>query len=172
MRCVYPNGAAFVLDLKPSHVAGWGEASDATVLPLWRDRLVGVAAPRLPALATAAWRTLYPSAGAAWLAPVHHWAADLEHGDGRVGAWLRDVAGIEAAAPLQRRSRADALSFAPDEQAAFEAALGGLLSALGKSDFALLLPGEAVACTVHHHGQLWWQCDVPDRATSLIELAR
>ena len=68
------------------------------------------------------WREL-GGGGDAWLAPVHSWASELQHGD---GDWLEPLLiglGVDPA-PLRPRTKADALAFAPDEADAFERGAG------------------------------------------------
>lgn len=170
LRCAYPNGAAFVLNTDPRHVAAWSAtADDATIVPAMRPRVRRVARERMARLAACAWRELFGGAGEAWLAPAHHWAAALEHGDGQWLAPLLAELGIDAA-PLRDRTRADAVAFGASESHLFERTLEGILDNLWRSDFSMLLPGEAVVCTVHHHKQLWWQCGDANVAELLLEM--
>ncbi len=169
LRSVYPNGAAFVLNTDPAHVAGWAAGEDRTILPEMRERLRVTDEP-LAALAGRAWRDLFPESQEAWLAPVHHWAAELEHGE---GPWMKSLLtelGLDAER-LRTRHKADAVGFGAWEADRFEAALGRIVRNLWKSDFALLFPGSAVYCAVHHHGQLWWQCREPGTADALLRMA-
>src|SRR5690606_1365552 len=104
-----------------------------------RERLRVTDEP-LAALTARAWRELFPGSEEAWLAPAHHWAAELEHGE---GPWMKSLLtelGIDAER-LRRRHKADALAFGAFEADRFEAALGRIVRNLWKSDFALLFPG-------------------------------
>ena len=159
-RCGYPNGAAFVLagGMSVENVACWSASDDGTIREAFRPAVVTVSESALPGLAVRAWRE-FGGGGDAWLAPVHHWSASLLHGD---GAWLGPMLeglGFDPG-PLEMRARADALAFDASEEDSFASTTATLLANLAGSDFALLLPGAArgVFCTVHHHGQLWWQC--------------
>ena len=171
-RCGYPFGSVFVLageGMTPDRVACWSAGDDATVRPLWRPTMRTVAFERLAPLAVRAWREF---GGDVWLAPVHSWASELQHGD---GDWLEPLLveiGIDPA-PLRPRTKADALAFSPNEADAFERVLATVLDKLWKSDFALLLPAapRGVFCTVHHHKQLWWQCVAESDAKRLLTLA-
>ena len=171
-RCGYPFGSVFVLageGMTPGRVACWSAGDDATVRPRWRPTMRPVAAERLAPLAARVWRE---AGGDVWLAPVHSWASELQHGD---GDWLEPLLidlGLDPT-PLRPRTKADALAFSPGEADAFERALATILDKLWLSDFALLLPGapRGVFCTVHHHKQLWWQCVDASDAKRLLTLA-
>lgn len=158
-RCGYPYGSAFVLrdEMTPPRVACWSAGEDATVRPIWKPTMRPVPQDRLAPLAVQAWQQF--GGGDVWLAPVHSWASELQHGD---GDWLEPLLldiGIDPI-PLRPRTKADALAFSPDEADVFERTLSTVLDKLWKSDFALLLPAapRGLFCTVHHHKQLWWQC--------------
>ncbi len=87
----------------------------------------------------------------AWLAPVHHWAAELDHGSGSTATVFDDPS-------LCGRRQADAIAF--DSSEALASLAADLLPRLGKSDFTLLLPGVAAVATLHHHRQIWWRAKV------------
>ena len=157
LQCVYPNGAAFAPAGCAWAIAGWITGPDPTLRPAARERSTVVAADALPGLLEAAWSREYP-ASAAWLAPVHHWAAELDHGadaDGRTIAKVLEAAGVDVAA-LHGRRQADALAFA--EPPALAALVSDLLPLLWKTDFTVLFPGHRATLTIHHHQQLWWRC--------------
>ena len=167
LRCVYPNGAAFA-PTEDWHVAGWVTGEDATVRPQFRDSLRRVDAATLPALvATAA----FDLAGEAWVAPVHHWAAELDHGVDAAGGSTADAfaaAGVDVDAQSMRR-QADAV--VATSAAALSSLLADLLPRLWKTDFTLLLPGVAAVATLHHHRQVWWRCRDETLAAELLSRA-
>ena len=148
LRCVYPNGAAFAPAEGEWAVAGWVTGGDATIRPAFRDRASLVGAADLSRLVAAACDR------EAWVAPVHHWAAELDHGEdpAAMAAALGSV-GVDASR-LRGRRRADAVALPPAGVGPF---VDRLFDAMGKSDFALLLPGRAVLATLHHHRQVWWR---------------
>ena len=157
LRCVYPNGAAFA-PLDDWHVAGWVSGEDATIRPTFRDR--ARRADDLPALVAAAWRTHFAQAAEAWVAPVHHWAAELEHGAGESVA-------AAFACDVPRGRRADAVAFGSADELAV--VLGRLFGAMTKADFTLLLPPCRVVVTLHHHRQVWWRCADRGVADALLD---
>ncbi len=170
LRCVYPGGAAFA-PTGAAEVVGWGE-DEPTIRPQWREALIPVSADDLAGLTRRAWRDLF-AADEAWIAPVHHWASELEHSLGPDGQDVRpllDAIGIDTAS-LAQRTRADAIAFALDEADEFEAFLAGLLPQLWKSDFTLLLPSAGALATLHHHRQIWWRVSDHSTAARLRELA-
>lgn len=175
LRCVYPNGAAFSLRTDPAHVACWagggagGEGGDATIRPIFRDRVRPVAAQSLGTLCRQAWERHFPAATEAWLAPAHHWAAELAH-HGSDALWtLVGEMGLDADA-LSRRTKADALAFGREEREPFAAAIGQIFEHLSATDFTLLLPGQAVVASLHHHCQVWWQCAQAATADALLTM--
>ena len=171
LRCVYPNGAAF----GPSNgwrwaVAGWRAGDDGTIRAPLLERTIlaptDVAEGGFGNWMTRAWRDVLIHNGEAWLAPVHHWAAALDHGD--------DRAGLEAVvkrlhvhpAALAGRRQADAVAIKSPEDLA--AVLPGLFTAMGKNDFALLFPPLRVTAMLHHHRQVWWRCEEASLADALL----
>lgn len=171
LRCVYPNGAAFSLRTDPTHVACWAAETgdDATIRPLFRDRVRPVDAGALGDLCRRAWERHFPDAPEAWLAPAHHWAAELAHHGSDALRNLVAEMGLDPHA-LSRRTKADALAFTVDEPATFAAAVNSVFAHLSATDFTLLLPSQAVVATLHHHRQVWWQCAVPTMADALLAL--
>lgn len=164
LRCVYPGGAAFApAGAEAWSIAGWITSDDTSIRPALRDRVVQTRADELPALAVRALRQL--EVQAVWLAPVHHWAAELQHGD---GAWLPAVLqsiGVQA----DMLKAADAVAMETND-AALPTMLGEIFAHLWKSDFTLLLPGHRVVATVHHHRQLWWRCADAPTSDALLRM--
>ena len=167
LRCVYPNGAAFAPESDNWSIAGWITGPDPTLKPAAAERAATVSRDDLPSLLiTAATREF--DGATAWLAPVHHWAAELDHGADAAGRTVADVLAAAGANldALRGRRQADALAFA--NAATLANVVAGLLPLLWKSDFTVLFPGHRVTLTVHHHGQLWWRCADANLAQRLI----
>lgn len=156
LRCVYPNGAAFAPAAGEWAVAGWVTGEDATVRPHFRQRVVHRQRDQLGVAVARAWHEHFPQADEAWIAPVHHWAAELDHGEhpAELTAAL-EWAFVDVNA-LHGRRQADAIGV--DNPNVLDRLVDGLFDAMGKSDFALLFPPARVVVTLHHHGQVWWRC--------------
>jgi hypothetical protein len=87
--------------------------------------------------------------------PKSNWAYELDFGG---KAWLPaalKLAGIDPAS-LEGRTNAPAVEFNLQEMDRFTPLVQTLLENLFGSDFALAFPGHPVACTIHHHKQIWW----------------
>ncbi len=162
LECVYPNGAAFA-PKQPWHVAGWVTSDDTSLRPAFRDKVVRRQPEDLPQLtATASFEVL--RAQEVWLAPVHHWAAELDHGDDAAGGSTRDLFPPE----LAGRTQADGLRLTAADQ--LHSVLAALLPRLWKTDFTLLLPSVPVVITLHHHRQIWFRCEAEAMTQRLQEL--
>ena len=172
LRCVYPNGAAFGPVSDDWHVAGWLAGEDATVRPAFRDRVrtapAGISRLAFAPWLTTAWQDALAGPSEAWLAPVHHWAAALDHGDDRAGMdeVLRRLHADPTALAGRRQADAIVISSADD----LAGALPGLFDAMGKNDFALLFPPLRVTATLHHHRQIWWRCEDAAIADALLAM--
>jgi hypothetical protein len=154
LRCVYPNGAAFAPTSGDWAVAGWITGEDASVRSAFRERVRRVAPSALANEVFQAWSTYFHDADEAWIAPAHHWAAELAHGRGDgATARLLQMHSIDTT-PLMTRTAADAIALSSTELPSF---LAALYDAMGKADFTLLLPGTPMVATVHHHRQCWWR---------------
>jgi hypothetical protein len=164
LRCVYPHGAAFAPVSGDWAVVGWVTGDDATVRPAFRDRTRTVDRRALPRRIGEEFARI---GGEAWVAPVHHWAAELDHGESRsaVEAALTLVA-VDPT-PLAGRREADAIAL--DAPAALADLVDGLLDAMSKSDFCVLFPGSPVLLTLHHHRQAWWRCRSTADADALLK---
>ncbi|MEM1012139.1 MAG: hypothetical protein AAGI46_07955 [Planctomycetota bacterium] len=160
LECVYPNGGSFAPVGEAWHVAGWITGDDVTVRPAFADRVRRLDVDELPAFLAGAveWLTTQPT----WLMPVHHWAAELDHGSTSDGRSTADLFPDE----LAGRTVADAVVL-PDARAVFELA-EVLLPRLWKTDFTLMLPGVKAYALLHHHGQVWWRCADEEVATTFL----
>ncbi len=164
LRCVYPNGAAFS-PAEAWHVAGWVTGDDPTLRPMFKKRMRQFDADALPAMVADA---CFEVADEVWIAPVHHWAAELDHGVDEAGGTTADVfasAGVDIDA-LRMRRQADAIVVPSRE--ALASLLADLLPRLWKTDFTILLPGVPIVVTLHHHRQIWWRCRDERRADELL----
>ena len=160
MRCQYYNSGAFGFDRGVSvKFTGWIGTQDPTIRPEARAHTQPIPPPfeeNLARFATRAWIDLFP--GPAWLMPKSQWAYELDFGS---KAWLPDAlrrAHVDPAA-LEGRTNSPAIEFAEDEAGLLTPLTQALLENLIGSDFALAFPNHPIACTVHHHKQLWWLSD-------------
>ncbi|MEL7237920.1 MAG: hypothetical protein AAGK78_03590, partial [Planctomycetota bacterium] len=166
LKCVYPGGSAF----GPAggaawHVAGWVTGDDASMRPDLKPRTRRVEACQLGGLVKRACEDVFASP-VAWVAPVHHWATELDHDSGDwLPAWLRGV-GVQP----NELKHADAVAMDVGDDG-FAGSLDTLIQELGKTDFALLIPGSAVVGMLHHHVQVWWRTAAEDVAAKLMALA-
>lgn len=154
LRCVYPNGAAFAPRGEAWPTVGWITGDDTTVRPAFRDMTTYVPVDTLaPKLASVC--RLFETE--VWIAPVHHWAAELAHGRDDAGGNLGPLLlkhGIDPA-PLMHLTQADAVAF--DDATVLRAFCAELFQKMWKSDFTLLVPGVLCVATLHHHRQVWWR---------------
>jgi hypothetical protein len=93
--------------------------------------------------------------GDVWVMPMSHWAYELDFGSRDWMPHLLKRVGIDPRS-LQSRTNAAAIEFGLEEMGPFSQLVEGLLQNLLGSDFALAFSGRAVACTLHHHKQVWW----------------
>ncbi len=157
LRCVYYNSGAFGFNsgIATSFV-GWIGPEDPTIRPAARRNTRRVREPLVPtlaSLATQAWLSLFP--GPVWIMPKSQWAYELDFGS---KAWLPDAlnqAGVDVSR-LAGRTDSPAVQFEPEEADRFTPVVESLLNNLAGSDFALAFAGWPVACTLHHHQQVWW----------------
>ena len=168
MRSLYYNSGGFGF---PEGAAveslGWIGPDDPSLRPEARAMSRTVPAPHeanLARLVVRAWRDLLP--GKLWLMPKSHWAYELDFGSRDWMPALLEHAGIDAGL-LSPRTNAAAIEFTPQEAAPAAHVIEGLLRMLLGSDFALAFPGRPVACTLHHHKQVWWTTTDPQLITSL-----
>ncbi len=164
LRCVYPNGGAFSPIERPWAVAGWLTGDDATLRPDFADRVTRVDPADLGRLVGEATATL--TDGVAWLAPVHHWAAELDHGHDDAG---NSTAGLFPST-LRGRTTADAIELTTPKDV--EQMVSSLMPRLWKTDFTLLFPGTRVMALLHHHRQVWWRCEEVATANGLLRSAQ
>lgn len=171
MRCQYYNSGAFGFDPAAAiHFTGWIGPEDSTIRPAALERCRRVSAPyeqTLVELAARAWEKLLP--GPVWVMPKSQWAYELDFGS---RSWLPDAlraAGFDPAA-LEGRTNSPAIEFLPDETPLFTSLALALLKNLFGSDFALAFPGRPVACTLHHHKQIWWVSSDPEFIRQLDSL--
>ena len=157
MRSLYFNSGAFgPADAGSMRFTGWIGPEDPTIRPEALAQARSVAAPyeqNLAALVTKAWREILGGPG--WVMPKSSWAYELDFGS---KTWMPELlaqTGIDAGqlAPL---TNAAAIEFMPDEGDAFAKFITTLLQKLFGSDFAVAWPQFPVACTIHHHKQIWW----------------
>jgi hypothetical protein len=157
MKCLYYNSGAFGPTYhRATKVVGWIGGEDPTIRPEARALARIVAPPveqNLTRLVELAWNTILP--GPIWFMPKSHWAFELDFGN---HAWLSPA--LEAAKvdwkALAPRTNASAVEFDASESNAAVNLLQAILTHLAGSDFALAWPSWPVACTVHHHKQVWW----------------
>lgn len=168
MRSLYFNSGAFGF---PEGAAveslGWVGPDDRSLRPEARALARTVPAPHeanLTRLVVRAWRDLLP--GKVWLMPKSHWAYELDFGSRDWMPALLEHAGIDSGL-LAPRTNAAAIEFTPSEAQPFAHLVEGLLRMLLGSDFALAFPDRPVACTLHHHKQVWWTTSQPQLITSL-----
>ncbi|HEX5244014.1 MAG TPA: hypothetical protein VFW23_12185 [Tepidisphaeraceae bacterium] len=157
MKCLYYNSGAFgPADHSATKIIGWIGGEDPTIRPDARAVAKIVQPPiekNLAQLVESAWKTIVR--GPIWFMPKSHWAFELDFGN---HAWLSPA--LEAAQvdwkALAPRTNASAVEFGVNESDAASALLQAILTHLVGSDFALAWPSWPVACTIHHHKQLWW----------------
>lgn len=167
-RCNYYNSGsfAFAAPAEPT-VVGWIGPEDSTIRPDVLPLTTTVAAPYEPTLAKLAarvWSEKLP--GRAWIMPTSHWAYELDHGSRE---WMPSMLENLSLDPglLVDRANAAAIEFSPAELPQFTRFVERLLEMLNNSDFAIVFPGHAALCTIHHHKQLWWQTTDADLAAHL-----
>lgn len=157
MKSLYYNSGAFgPTDRSAANALGWIGGEDPTIRPEARALAKIVPAPveqNLTKLVESAWKTILP--GPIWFMPKSHWAFELDFGN---HAWLSPA--LEAVKVdwklLAPRTNASAVEFGGSESSAAMALLQAILTHLAGSDFALAWPSWPVACTIHHHKQVWW----------------
>lgn len=157
LHCQYYNSGAFNFTQgMAAEFVGWIGPPDASIRPAALAQTHPVAPPyesNLSGLACHAWRRRMP--GPMWLMPKSQWAYELDFGS---KDWLPDAlsdAGVDAAS-LHGQTRSPAVEFSLDEAPRAQRLIERLLSHLRGSDFALAFPTHPVACTLHHHKQIWW----------------
>jgi hypothetical protein len=157
MRCLYHNSGAFgFADSAVVQSLGWMGPEDPTVRLSARSLARQVPPPYEPNLTdllVRAWRDVLP--GKAWVMPRSHWSYELDFGS---RDWLPAVlehVGIDPGL-LSSRNNGAAIEFTPQEVDGFSHLAQSLLRMLLGSDFAVAFPGRPVACTLHHHKQIWW----------------
>ena len=157
MESLYHNSGAFGFPRAiPTHSVGWIGEEDPTLREAARPLTRRVGRPygaTLATLATRAWLEFLP--GPLWLMPKSHWAYELDFGNREWLPVTLERAGVDPRG-LDGRNDGSAIEFDDADAAAFSAVLEDLLTRLRGSDFAFVLPGRPVVCTVHHHAQLWW----------------
>jgi len=168
LECLYHNSGAFGFgDGTATHSVGWILREDATIRASARELAVIVPGDEstLAARAVKVWKSV-ASNSPAWILPKSHWAYELDFGSPVwLAAALTDI-GIDAHA-LAGQNNGSAIAFTPDERTACQKLIEQLLTHLAGSDFALVLGGGAVLCTIHHHKQLWWTTRDANVATTL-----
>lgn len=155
----YNSGAFGFPDGAPTLSVGWVCGEDPSIRPAARPLARRVPAPcqaHLATFATRVWLEHLP--GPLRLTPQSHWAYELDFGN---HTWLPaalEQAGLSAdqVNALAARHDGSAVEFSPEESMPFERLLLTFVANLFGSDFLLTWPGRPVACTVHHHKQLWW----------------
>jgi hypothetical protein len=172
MRSLYYNSGAFGFapELGLESV-GWIGPSDPTLRPAAHQLTRPVPPPYVEQLTervVRAWRNLLP--GVVWVMPKSHWAYELDFGSRDWMPAVLEHAGVDAGL-LQPRTNAAAIEFRLAETEAFSHLVEGLLRMLFGSDFALAFPGKPVACTLHHHKQVWWTSTDRELIASLGKLA-
>lgn len=170
---LYHNSGAFGFPREVStHSVGWIAAPDPALRPeaLPMTRLVPPPAPATMAmLAERVWRDRLP--GPAWVMPKSHWAYELDFGNADwLPALLRQVQ-VDPDA-LAGRNDGAAIEFAGGDGELLVTAVEAMLTMLNGSDFAIAWPRHPVACTIHHHGQLWWTTSDRAIADALDTLMR
>jgi|SRR6185437_1393950 len=157
LKSLYYNSGAFgPTDRSATKALGWIGGDDPTIRPEARTLARIVSPPieqNLTNLVESAWKTILP--GPMWFMPKSHWAFELDFGN---HAWLSPA--LEAARIdsklLAPRTNASAVEFDASENSTAMALLQAILTHLAGSDFALAWPSWPVACTIHHHKQVWW----------------
>ena len=160
---LYPNSGAFGFPPESGAASvGWIGPDDPSIRPESRFLARRVAEPyesTLAMLCTQMWTEAIRTW--AWVMPKSHWAYELTFGSPEWLPQLLRETGVSAE-DLRDRHDGSAVSFNLDEAATFEPFLEGLLRGLFGSDFLVAWPASRIACTVHHHKQLWWTTTDPD----------
>jgi hypothetical protein len=136
---------------------GWLGADDPTIRPEARRLIRHVPEPFAMTLARRLeqmWLSHLP--GEAWLSPRSHWHYELQFGNRELLESLLPAIGIDPARLRDRHGNV-ALAFATGEAGLLTDTVKRLLESLCQSDFQLTFPTHRTICTIHHHGQLWWQ---------------
>jgi hypothetical protein len=155
--CQYPNGGAFGFPRSvQTHVRGWIGEADPTIRAELLPTTRCIAAPiesNLANLTGRAWLEIFR--GNAWIMPASHWSFELQHGN---AGWLEPATRDLALDPadLSARTNASAIEFSESESNPFIRFTEKLLRNLTASDFFIAFPGHSIACTMHHHKQIWW----------------
>lgn len=157
LNSLYYNSGAFgPADRATSKALGWIGSEDPTIRPEARTLAKVIPPPielNLSTLTLSAWKSILP--GPIWFMPKSHWAYELDFGN---RTWLPDA--LEKAGfdwnLLAPRTNASALQFELDETESAARLLEAILMHLSGSDFAIAWPKWPVACTIHHHKQIWW----------------
>jgi hypothetical protein len=157
MVCQYPNGGSFGFP-RPiqTQIRGWIGDVDPTIraqmLPMTRT-IPPPIETNLANLLARAWLDIFP--GNAWIMPASHWSFELQHGNGE---WMNPAIRAIGLDPsgLSGLTNAAALEFSEAESHRFIQFAEKLLGNLVSSDFFVAFPGHFVACTLHHHRQVWW----------------
>jgi hypothetical protein len=155
--CQYPNGGAFGFPGSiQTQIRGWIGQADPTIrselLPMTR-LIPPPIESNLANLVSRAWLEIFP--GKAWIMPASHWSFELQHGN---ADWLQPAIreiGLDPAG-LSGLTNAAAVEFSETESIPFIKLAGKLLGNLVSSDFFIAFPEHFVACTLHHHKQIWW----------------
>lgn len=172
LRCQYYNSGAFAFDGAAAFdFTGWIGAEDASLRPAARAKARLVQPPveqTLTAMTLAAWHRLLP--GNIWVMPRSQWAYELDHGSKSWMPAALQASGVDVSA-LMGHTDSPAVEFAPAEIDRVSPLIQSLLTQLVGSDFALAFPEHPVACTLHHHKQVWWLSSLPDVVQSLSDLA-
>jgi hypothetical protein len=169
--CLYHNSGAFgFAGASQVHTRSWIGRPDPTIRPAALAVVRQASQPFEKTMARAA-RDLWLSGppGAAWVMPMSHWAFELDSGGKDWMPGLLSRIGVEASV-LAGRNTGDAICFDATEGSALEDLVHSLLVSLQASDFMLAMPPRPVLCTIHHHGQLWWQTTDPALLTGLDAL--
>ena len=92
----------------------------------------------------------------AWLMPKSHWHYELHFGNSRLLEGVLQSIPIDPAV-LRDRNDGSAIAFEPAAAKQLLGVVTELLPLLRGSDFMIAWPDGGTLCTIHHHGQLWWQ---------------
>jgi hypothetical protein len=157
---LYHNAGAFGFppdaDVK---LLGWTGEPDATIRAEMKPLTRQVAPPYAANLARMLIASRRHLPGDAWLMPKSHWHFELHDGHPELLESLLPEIGVDPAL-LRDRNDGSAIAFAADEDELLRRAIERLLGGMRQSDFAVAFPDARqtpAVCTVHHHGQLWWQ---------------
>lgn len=155
---LYPQSGAFGFPPGPDvQNAGWIGAEDASLRPAARAIATMVTPPiekNLSAVIAKRWPG--ELAGPAWLMPKSHWHYELHFGNRALLEPLLMSIGIDVE-QLRDRNDGSAIEFNADDRGLLYRAVETLLGGLAGSDFLIAWPDATVACTIHHHKQLWMQ---------------